>query len=73
MRLCKVRKATNVMVESGITIEVKNNIKERETGEGERERGEMGEREEKEREEGEERGILLGCWILLVQHILLLD
>lgn len=31
------------------------------------------EREEKEREEGEERGILLGCWILLVQHILLLD
>lgn len=71
MRLCKVRKATKVMVESGITIEVKNNIKERETGEGERERGEM--RERGEREEGEERGILLGCWILLVQHILLLD
>lgn len=49
MRLCKVRKATNVMVESGITIEVKNNIKERETGEGERERGEMRERGERER------------------------
>lgn len=44
MRLCKVRKATNVMVESGSTIEVKNNIKERETGEGERERGGMRER-----------------------------
>lgn len=49
MRLCKVRKATNVMVESGSTIEVKNNIKERETGEGERERGEMRERGERER------------------------
>lgn len=49
MRLCKVRKATNVMVESGSTIEVKNNIKERETGEGERERGGMRERGERER------------------------
>lgn len=49
MRLCKVRKATNVMVESGSTIEVKNNIKERETGEGERERGGMRERRKRER------------------------
>lgn len=50
MRLCKVRKATNVMVESGSTIEVKNNIKERERHEKERGKGERWERERRKRE-----------------------
>lgn len=52
MRLCKVRKATNVMVESGSTIEVKNNIKERERDRRRREGKGRDGRERGERERG---------------------